>query len=67
MLEQSETKEALDGKSLFLLGMAHLQLGHKVEAKRALDRAVAAGIPDDLGKQAQAAIADLDKTAAQKH
>ncbi len=46
--------------------MAHLQLGHKAEAKKALDRAVAAGIPDDLGKQAQAAIAELDKTADQK-
>jgi Flp pilus assembly protein TadD len=65
MLQESGSKKALDGKSLFLLGMAHLQLGHKTDAKSVLDQALAAGIPDDLAKQAKDAIAELDK--AQKH
>jgi len=65
MLQESGSKKALDGKSLFLLGMAHLQLGHKTDAKKVLDQALAAGIADDLAKQAKDAIAELDK--AQKH
>jgi len=66
MFEQSEAKKALDGKSLFLLGMAHLQLGHKSEARRVLDQALAGGISDDLAKQAKDAIVELDQAAEQK-
>jgi tetratricopeptide (TPR) repeat protein len=65
-LQESEAKKPLEGKSLFMLGMAHLQLGHKTEAKKILDRALAAGIPDDLAKQAKDAIVELDKTADQR-
>ena len=61
LLQQSDGKKALDGKSLFVLGMAHLQLGHKPDAKKNLDQALAAGIPEDLTKQAKEAIAGLDK------
>src|SRR5437868_5971387 len=64
--QESEAKKPLEGKSLFMLGMAHLQLGHKAEAKRILDRALAAGIPDDLAKQAKDAMVEVDKTADQK-
>jgi tetratricopeptide (TPR) repeat protein len=64
-LQESEARKPLEGKSLFMLGMAHLQLGHKSEAKKILDRALAAGIPDDIAKQAKEAIAELDKTADQ--
>jgi Flp pilus assembly protein TadD len=65
-LQESEAKKPLEGKSLFMLGIAHLQLGHKAEAKKILDRALAAGIPDDLAKQAKDAIVELDKAADQK-
>jgi uncharacterized protein HemY len=65
-LQESGAKKPLEGKSLFMLGMAHLQLGHKPEAKKILDRAIAAGIPDDLAKQAKDAIVELDKTADQR-
>jgi tetratricopeptide (TPR) repeat protein len=61
LLQESEGKKSLDGKCLFVLGMAQLQLGHKADAKKNLDRALAAGIPDDLTKQAKEAIAALDK------
>jgi tetratricopeptide (TPR) repeat protein len=64
--QESEAKKPLEGKSLFMLGMAHLQLGHKAEAKRILDRALVAGIPDDLAKQVKDAMVELDKTADQK-
>src|SRR5437762_144424 len=64
--QESEAKKQLEGKSLFRLGMAHLQLGHEAEAKRILDRALAAGIPDDLAKQAKDAMVEGDKTADQK-
>ena len=63
---ESEAKKPLEGKSLFMLGMAHLQLGHKAEAKRILDRALAAGIPDDLAKQTKDAMVEVDRTADQK-
>src|SRR5438477_4218265 len=62
-LQESDAKKPLEGKSLFMLGMAHLQLGHKAEAKKILDRALASGIPDDLAKQAKDAIIELDRTA----
>jgi len=63
LLQESESKKPLDGKSLFALGMAHFQLGHKSDAKKDLDRALAAGIPDDLTKQAKDTIASLEKPA----
>jgi tetratricopeptide (TPR) repeat protein len=63
LLEESESRKPLDGKSLFALGMAHFQLGHKSDAKKDLDRALAAGIPDDLTKQAKDTIATLEKPA----
>jgi Flp pilus assembly protein TadD len=65
-LQESEAKKPLEGKSLFILGMAHLQLGHKADARKVLDRAVSAGIPDDLAKQAKDAMVELDKAADQK-
>jgi tetratricopeptide (TPR) repeat protein len=65
MFEESEAKKALDGKSLFLLGMAHVQLGHKSEARKVLDQALAGGISDDLAKQAKDAIVELDKATNQ--
>jgi len=60
-LQESDAKKPLEGKSLFMLGMAHLKLGHKADARKVLDRAVAAGIPDDLAKQAKDAMVELDK------
>jgi tetratricopeptide (TPR) repeat protein len=63
-LQESETKKALDGKSLFFLGMAQVQLGHKPEAKEILDRALASGIPDDLAQKAQRVISEADKVAS---
>jgi len=65
-LQESDAKKPLEGKSLFMLGMAHLQLGHKTEAKKILDRALTTGIPDDLAKQAKNAIVELDKAANQR-
>jgi len=65
-LQESDAKKPLEGKSLFMLGMAHLQLGHKAEAKKILDQAVTAGIPDDLAKQAKDAMVELDKAADQR-
>ena len=65
--QEGEAKKPLEGKSLFMLGMAYLQLGHKREAKEILDRALTSGIPDDLAKQAKDAIVEVDKMADQKH
>jgi len=45
------------------LGMAQLQLGDKAEGRTNLDQAVAAGIPDELAKQAKDAIVQSDNTA----
>src|SRR5437764_1970045 len=60
-LQESDAKKPLGGESLFMLGMAHLKLGHKADARKVLDRAVAEGIPDDLAKQAKDAMVELDK------
>src|SRR5437763_12591374 len=37
-LQESEAKKPLDGKSLFMLGMAHLKLGHKADARKVIDK-----------------------------
>ena len=65
--QQSEAKKPLEGKSLFMLGMASFQLGRRSEAKKTLDRALAAGIPDDLATHAKNAMVELDKSAAERH
>jgi tetratricopeptide (TPR) repeat protein len=64
LLQESGQKKPLDGKSLFFLGMAQVQLGHKAEAKEILDRALASGIPGDLAQKAQRAISEADKAAS---
>jgi tetratricopeptide (TPR) repeat protein len=64
LLQESGRKKPLDGKSLFFLGMAQVQLGHKAEAKEILDRALASGIPGDLAQKAQRAISEADKAAS---
>src|SRR5947208_1455696 len=66
LFQESEGKKTLDGRSLFMLGMEHLKSGHKADARKVLDRAAAAGIPDDLAKQAKDAIVELDKAADQR-
>ena len=66
LLQESDAKKPLEGRLLFMLGMAHLQLGHKTEAKKNLDRALTAGIPDDLAKQAKDAMVELDKAGNQR-
>jgi uncharacterized protein HemY len=63
LLEEADRKKSLDAKSLFYLGMAHLQLGHKDQGKQALDRALAAGLPDALAIQAKTKIAALEKAS----
>jgi len=66
LLQESDAKKPLDGRLLFVLGIAQLQLGHKAEAKKNLDRALTAGIPDDLAKQAKDAMVELDKAVDQQ-
>ena len=61
LLEEADRKKPLDGKSLFYLGMAHLQLGHKAEGKQVLERALTAGLPDALAGQAKGKITELEK------
>src|SRR5256886_4046265 len=51
LFQESEGKKTLDGKSLFMLGMAHLKLGHKADARKVLDRAVAEGISGEHSEQ----------------
>jgi tetratricopeptide (TPR) repeat protein len=63
LLEEADRKKPLDGKSLFCLGMAHLQLGHKAEAKPALERALSGGLSEPLAAQTKAKIAELEKTS----
>jgi len=63
LLEDTDRKKPLDGKSLFYLGMAHLQLGHRAEGKQALERALSGGLPGALAAQAKGKIAELEKTS----
>src|SRR5438270_1004912 len=63
LLEEADRKKPLDGKSLFYLGMAHLQIGHKAEGKQALERALSGGLPEGLTAQTKAKIAELEKTS----
>lgn len=61
LLGEAGQKRPLDGRALFCLGMAQLQLGHKEEARQALERALTAGLPDALAGQAKSEIAGLGK------
>src|SRR5437868_13856346 len=49
-LQESEARKALDGKSLFMLGVVQVRLEHTTEARKLLHRAVAAGLTDDLAQ-----------------
>src|SRR5438477_1943629 len=51
-------KSTLDGKSLFYLGMAQMQLGHKAEGRQVLTRALSTGISDSMAQEARQKIAD---------
>jgi tetratricopeptide (TPR) repeat protein len=51
-------KSTLDGKSLFYFGMAQMQLGHKVEGRQILGRALSTGISGSMAQEARQKIAD---------
>jgi Flp pilus assembly protein TadD len=63
LLQESDRKAPLDGRSLFYLGASHLQLGHKTEAKQALERAISAGPENPLATEARKALAELEKAS----
>src|SRR5205085_6656128 len=62
-LRESDATKPLDAQSVFYLGMAQLQAGSKVEAKRALQRAVNAGLSGEEAQEARQVIAGLEKSA----
>jgi TolA-binding protein len=58
---ESARKTPLDAKSLFYLGMSHLQLKQKDESRKALEEALAAGLPEPLAKEAKQSITELER------
>ena len=64
LLEQADRtasvdgKQALDGKSLFYLGMAQMQLGHKTQGRQVLARALSSGISDAMAQEAKQKIVE---------
>ena len=59
LLQESARQRPLDANSLFYLGMSQLQARQTVEARGALNRALAGGLPEPLASEAKNALADL--------
>jgi tetratricopeptide (TPR) repeat protein len=59
LYQESARERPLDAKSLYYLGMAHVQAKHKAEAKDALNRALQAGLSDAEASEAKRALADI--------
>ena len=58
LLQESGRKNPLDAKGLYCLGMSHLQLKQKPQAKEALERALAAGLQEPLASEAKRGLAE---------
>jgi tetratricopeptide (TPR) repeat protein len=61
LLLESARKQPLDANSLFYLGMSQLQDRQTVEARGALNQALAAGLQDPRASEAKQALADMQK------
>jgi tetratricopeptide (TPR) repeat protein len=61
LLQESARKRPLDANSLFYLGMSQLQARQTVEARGALNQALAAGLQDPRASEAKRALADIQK------
>jgi tetratricopeptide (TPR) repeat protein len=58
LLQESGRKNPLDANGLYYLGMSHLQLKQKPQAKEALERALAAGLQQPLASEAKRGLAE---------
>ena len=58
LLQESGRKNPLDAKGLYYLGMSHLQLKQKPQAKEALEGALAAGLQEPLASEAKRGLAE---------
>jgi tetratricopeptide (TPR) repeat protein len=58
LLQESGRKNPLDANGLYYLGMSHLQLKQKPQAKEALERALAAGLQEPLASEAERGLAE---------
>jgi tetratricopeptide (TPR) repeat protein len=61
LLQQSAKKKPLDAKSLYYLGMSHLEAKDQIQSREALDQALAAGLEDPLASEAKRVLTELGK------
>ena len=60
LLKETAEKEPLDAKHLYLLGMSSLETNDSVEARKALDQALATGLKDPMAADARKALQRLE-------
>jgi uncharacterized protein HemY len=58
LLQESGRKNPLDAAGLYYLGMSHLELKQKPQAKQDLERALAAGLREPLASEAKRLLAE---------
>jgi tetratricopeptide (TPR) repeat protein len=61
LLQESARQRPLDANSLFYLGMSQLEARQTVEARGALNQALAGGLQEPLATEAKRALADSQK------
>ena len=61
LFEEAARTAPLDARSLFYLGMTHLQLKHNDESRKSLNEALAMGLSDPFASEAKRAISGLPK------
>ncbi len=59
LLQESARKQTLDAKHLYYLGVCSFQTKHSLEARQALDQALANGLQDPFASDARRVLADL--------
>jgi tetratricopeptide (TPR) repeat protein len=61
LLQESAKGQPLGAKHLYFLGMSHWQLKEESACRDALERALAAGLPEPLATDAKGVLANLDQ------
>lgn len=59
--EECAQKEPLDAKSLYFLGKSHLQSKQELKGRDFIEKALEAGLPEAMAKEARVTLAELKR------
>lgn len=61
LLQESAKAHSLDSQGLYYLGMCHFQMQQQAQSRTALERSLAAGLPEPLAAEAKRVLAGMEK------